>query len=73
MAQLFSALFFTVACVAALAMIATMLRGEWSRVMSILIGTEMAKARAAAPRIRVRTWNRPEPRRAAPAMRAAAA
>jgi hypothetical protein len=73
MVQLFSAVFFSLACVAAFALIATMLRRDWSRVASILAGAELEKARASAPRIRVRSWNRPEPRRAAPPLRAAAA
>jgi hypothetical protein len=73
MAQFFSALFFSLACVATIAMTAAMLRRDWSRVVSIVTGAELDRARAAAPRIRVRAWNRPEPRRAAQPLRAAAA
>jgi hypothetical protein len=73
MAQFFSVLFFSLAWLAALAVIATMLRRDGARVISILAGAELEKARAAAPRIRVRAWNRPEPRRVAPPLHAAAA
>jgi hypothetical protein len=73
MAQFFSVLFFSLAWLAALAMIVTMLRRDGARVISILAGAELEKARAAAPRIRVRAWNRPEPRRVAPPLHAAAA
>jgi hypothetical protein len=73
MAQFFSVLFFSLACLSALAMIVTMLRRDGARVISILAGAELEKARAAAPRIRVRAWNRPEPRRVAPPLHAAAA
>ncbi|NNM75388.1 hypothetical protein HJG53_00495 [Sphingomonas sp. ID1715] len=74
MAQIFSALFFTLAALGALGMITAMLRGEWQRVMAILSGEELAGARAAAPRVRVRqrAWSRPE-LRAIPQRRAAAA
>lgn len=73
MAQFFSALFFSLACMAAIAMIAAMLRRDGSRVISILAGADLERARAAAPRIKVRTWNRLEPRRASPPLRVAAA
>ncbi|HYZ48068.1 MAG TPA: hypothetical protein VE567_04160 [Sphingomonas sp.] len=74
MAQLFSAIFFCLACIAALAMIATMLHGEWARVAAILSGRELAVARATVPqmRVRLRASSRTEPRRPPQPLRAAA-
>ena len=74
MAQLFSALFFSIACIAAVALIAGLLRGEWARVTAILSGRELETARAARPqvRVRMRAWGRPEPRRTPQPLRAAA-
>lgn len=74
MAQIFSALFFTLAAIGATALIAGLLRSEWDRVLAILCGEELAGARAlASPRVRVRmrTWKAPVQRRAQP-LRAAA-
>ena len=74
MAQIFSAIVFTLAAIGALAFVAGMLRNKWDRVLAILCGEELAGARAlASPRVRVRmrTWKAPVQRRAQP-LRAAA-
>lgn len=75
MAQLFSALFFTMAALAAAGFIAAMLRGEWARIEAVLNGTaiEQARLRSNLPvRVRLRAWNRAEARQALPTLRAAA-
>lgn len=74
MGQIFSAMFFTLTAIGAIALIAAMLRNDWTRVLAILAGEELAGARALAnPRVRVRqrAWKAPVLRRAPP-MRAAA-
>lgn len=72
MAQLFSAMFFGLMCAVAFAMVVAMLRAEWARVAMILSGRQLADARIPPQiRVRVRSWNRPEQRRA-PSLRAAA-
>ena len=74
MAQIFSALFFTFAAIAAAIFVVRMLRDEGERVLAILAGEELGRARAsaAAPvRVRVRAWRVPSPRRVQP-LRAAA-
>ena len=74
MAQIFSALFFTLAAIGATALIAGLLRSEWDRVVTILAGEELGHARAFANprvRVRVRAWKAPVQRRAQP-LRAAA-
>ena len=74
MAQIFSALFFSLAAIGAAAFVIRMLRSEWHRVRAILGGTELGHARAlqAAPvRVRMRAWTGPAPRRVQP-LRAAA-
>jgi len=75
MAQLFSALFFSLALVATLAMIAVMLRRDWSRAVAILSGSELEQARASVPRVRVRvrSWSSTEWRLTPKPERAAAA
>ena len=76
MAQLFSALFFSLATMAAIAFTLAMLRGEWSRIVVILSGQALQEARAAAApqvRFRQRAWNRAERRRSSSPLRAAAA
>ena len=75
MAQLFSAILFSLAGMAAMTFTAAMLRQEWSRIMTVLSGRELRQARIAATpqlRVRPRSWDRPEPRRALPPLRAAA-
>lgn len=75
MAQVVSVLFFTLACMAAIAFVAAMLRDEWGRVIAIVAGCELEQAYDAAPRVRVRVraWPRAEERRPGPAKYAAAA
>ena len=74
MAQLFSALFFSLVAIGAATMVVGMLRSEWARVAAILRGEELQHARAAAPQVRVRarSWARPELRRPARPQRVAA-
>lgn len=74
MAQLFSALFFSFLALGATLMVFAMLRAEWSRVAAILRGDELHHAGATVPQVRIklRTWSRPEPRRPATQLRAAA-
>jgi len=74
MAQLFSALFFSALAIGAAIMVVAMLRSEWTRVADIVRGDEVQHARAATPqvRVRLRNWSRPEPRRPARPLRAAA-
>ena len=75
MVQFFSALFFTLAAIAAGALIAAMLRSERDRIAAILSGDALQGARTAANppvRIRVRSWSRAEGRRPSPQLRAAA-
>jgi len=74
MAQIFSALFFTLAAIGAALFVIRMLQSEWHRVLAILAGEELGHARAFANprvRVRVRAWKGPTPRRAQP-LRAAA-
>ena len=74
MAQIFSALFFTFAAIGATLLLLRMLRDEARRVLAILAGEELGRARAlTAPpvRVRVRAWRGPAPRRVPP-LRAAA-
>lgn len=74
MAQVFVSIFFSVAMLGAIALVVSMLRGEWSRISAILSCRELDEALAAAPRVRVRqrAWGRPE-LHLAPQRRAAAA
>lgn len=74
MTQLFSALFFSLAALGATLIVVAMLREEWTRVAAILRGEELRHARSAAPqvRVRLRTWPRPDLRRPARPLRAAA-
>ncbi|MBS0503817.1 MAG: hypothetical protein JSS55_08465 [Proteobacteria bacterium] len=75
MAQLVSILFFSVALTGAFALIAGMLRSEWTRLSVVLSGEALGRARAIADaqaRVRVRAWNQAEARRALPQLRAAA-
>ena len=74
MAQIFSALFFTFAAIAAVIFVVRMLRDEGERVLAILAGEELGRARASARapvRVRVRAWRVPSLRRVQP-LRAAA-
>ena len=74
MAQFFSALFFALAAIGAALFVIGMLRSEWQRVLAILAGEELGRARSFANprvRVRVRAWTGPAPRRAQP-LRAAA-
>jgi hypothetical protein len=74
MAQIFTALFFTFAAIGATLLIVRMLRDEAERVVAILAGEELGRARALATspvRVRMRAWKAPAPRRALP-LRAAA-
>jgi hypothetical protein len=74
MAQIFSGLFFILAALGGVALIVTMIRSEWRRIIFILTGAELAATDAAAPRIRIRqrAWGLPE-LRPAPQRRAVAA
>ena len=65
MAQIFSNLFFGLALIGTCAMIAAMLREEWTRIVSILSGEQLKASRATMSPVRVRTRSRarPEPRR----------
>ena len=62
MAQIFFSVFFSLAVIGAALAIAAMLRQEWTRVVAILSGAELAQAQASAPRVRIRqrAWGRPE-------------
>ena len=74
MAQVFSALFFSLAAIASMLLIAGLLRREAGRVMFILLGRELSYARAPGRvRIRMRTWTRSETRRHLSPQRTAAA
>lgn len=74
MAQLFSAFFFCLAGVAAIGLIAAMLREEWGRVTAILSGCDLAGARMQTPRprVRMRSGTPAELRRTPRPLRAAA-
>lgn len=75
MAQLVSILFFSVALIAGVAMIVAMLHGEWDRIRAVLNGEMLDQANAQSRpqvRVRLRSWNRAEARRALPTLRAAA-
>jgi hypothetical protein len=75
MAQLVSILFFSAALVGALALVADMLRDEWDRVIAVLGGEALDRARAtsnAPVRVKMRAWNLAESRPASPQRRAAA-
>jgi hypothetical protein len=74
MAQIFTALFFTFAAIGATLLIVRMLRDEAERVVAILAGEELGRARALATspvRVRMRAWKAPAARRVQP-LRAAA-
>jgi hypothetical protein len=75
MVALFSALFFSLAALGALALTAMMLRRDFDRIVGVLSGAELRSARAQAPavRVRLRAWPRAERPRLAPVRRAAAA
>lgn len=73
--QLFAALAFFMVLVATLALVATMLRGEAARLVAILSGAELARARTPRPVVvSAPARRRPVPSRATPrALRHAAA
>jgi hypothetical protein len=74
MAGLFSGLFFALALLGALGLMAALLRAEWPRVIAILSGSELRHALGATPQVRIRTraWRRAELRPVPRASRAAA-
>jgi hypothetical protein len=62
------------ALIGAVGLVAAMLKSEWTRLVAILSGAELATARSSEPRVRIRTraWSRTAPRRSAPPRAAAA-
>ena len=74
MVQVFSALFFSLAAIGGTFMVVGMLHAEWARVAAILSGEELRHARATLPqvRVRLRSRSRPDVRRPARPLRAAA-
>lgn len=58
MVQLFLSVFFGFAMIAAVSIIATMIRSEWPRIAAILAGSQLEAARQAGSRLQIRSRGR---------------